>query len=457
MRALLARDAASVLVVDNLLSAERENLPDDPRVDLIEGSITDDRVLAQLPADLDQVFHLSTYHGNQSSMADPLADHENNTFTTLKLYEHIKDFPGIDRVVYAGAGCTVAEKTFEEAKATDEDAPVSLWLDSPYQISKMVGEFYSNYYFSRHGLPVVKARFQNVYGPGEVLGAGQWRGTPNTVWRNVTPTFIYRALKQQALPVENGGIASRDFIYVDDIVDGLLACATARARRDLQPRQRRRDDDPRARRAGQRAHREPDADRAHPGPRLGPLGQALRRRHQGPRGDRVRRGHRPSRWARADDRLDPREPRLDRGVHGAPRRSRAGGPRARRHLCVMAGSRPQAQVDAANAEFWNELCGTTFAQALGITDLSEDSLRRFDAAYLDFYPYLSGYVPESLAGQRVLEIGLGFGTLGQLLAARGADYFGLDISAGPVELMRDRLEMLGTPEVAQRVQRRVSS
>jgi nucleoside-diphosphate-sugar epimerase len=159
-------------------------------------------------------------------MADPLADHENNTLTTLKLYEAIKDFDGLSRVVYASAGCTVAEKTFEGAEATQEDAPVSLWLDSPYQISKIIGELYSNYYNARHGLPVVKARFQNVYGPGEVLGAGRWRGTVNTVWRNVTPTFIYKALRQEALPVENGGVATRDFIYVDDIVSGLLACAT---------------------------------------------------------------------------------------------------------------------------------------------------------------------------------------------------------------------------------------
>jgi nucleoside-diphosphate-sugar epimerase len=158
-------------------------------------------------------------------MADPLADHENNTLTTLKLFEAIKDFDGLRRVVYASAGCTVAEKTFEGADATQEDAPVSLWLDSPYQISKIIGELYGNYYFSRHGLPVVKARFQNVYGPGEVLGAGRWRGTANTVWRNVTPTFIYKALKGESLPVENGGVATRDFIYVDDIVSGLLACA----------------------------------------------------------------------------------------------------------------------------------------------------------------------------------------------------------------------------------------
>jgi nucleoside-diphosphate-sugar epimerase len=225
VRALLEHDPREILVVDNLLSAERENLPDDSRVHLIEASINDDDVLTGLPDDLSYVFHLSTYHGNQSSMADPLADHEHNTLTTLKLYEALKDHDGLQRIVYASAGCTVAEKTFEGAEATQEDAPVSLWLDSPYQISKIIGEYYSNYYFNRHGLPTVKARFQNVYGPGEVLGAGRWRGTVNTVWRNVTPTFIYKALNHEALPVENGGIASRDFIYVGDMAQGLIACA----------------------------------------------------------------------------------------------------------------------------------------------------------------------------------------------------------------------------------------
>jgi UDP-glucose 4-epimerase len=226
VRALLEGAPREILVVDNLLSAERENLPDDDRVRLIEASINDDDVLAALPRDLDYVFHLSTYHGNQSSMADPLADHEHNTLTTLKLYEALKGHEQVTRVVYASAGCTVAEKTFDGAVATQEDAPVSLWLDSPYQISKMIGEYYSNYYFSRYGLPTVKARFQNVYGPGEVLGAGRWRGTVNTVWRNVAPTFIYKALNHEALPIENGGIATRDFIYVGDMARGLIACAT---------------------------------------------------------------------------------------------------------------------------------------------------------------------------------------------------------------------------------------
>lgn len=233
VRRLLSEGAARVRVVDNLLSAERWNVPEDPRVDLVEGSIADPAVLAVIGDEYDLVFHLSTYHGNQSSMHDPLADHENNLVTTLRLYERIKQFKRVRKVVYSGAGCAVAEKTYDEAEATREDAPISLQMDSPYSISKIVGEFYSVYYHNRHGLPVVRARFQNVYGPGEILGAGRWRGTPATVWRNVTPTFIWKSLHGEALPLEGGGEASRDFIYVDDIVEGLVACALRGAPGDV--------------------------------------------------------------------------------------------------------------------------------------------------------------------------------------------------------------------------------
>ena len=94
-------------------------------------------------------------------------------------------------------------------------------MDSPYSISKLVGEFYAVYYHERHQLPTVRARFQNVYGPREILGAGQWRGTPATVWRNVTPTFVYKSLLGESLPLEGDGDPTRDFIYVDDLVEGL--------------------------------------------------------------------------------------------------------------------------------------------------------------------------------------------------------------------------------------------
>ena len=226
-RLLLAEGVRSVHVVDNLLSAERWNLPQDGRVAFTEGSIADDAVVGALVDEYDYIFHLSTYHGNQSSIHDPLADHENNQLTTLKLFERAKAFRRLTKLVYSGAGCAVAPKTFDAPDATSEDAAVSLEMDSPYSISKIVGEFYAVYYHNRHGLPAVRARFQNVYGPGEILGAGRWRGTPATVWRNVTPTFVYRALKQLPLPVEGGGATGRDFIYVEDIARGLMRCALA--------------------------------------------------------------------------------------------------------------------------------------------------------------------------------------------------------------------------------------
>lgn len=226
VRAMLNHgDPAGVTVVDNLLSAERFNVPEDPRVTFIQGSITDQAVLDQLPDEYHFMFHLATFHGNQSSIHDPLRDHENNTFTTLRLMEHCRDFKVLEKLVYSSAGCSVAQKTFDKAEATTEQELVAIAHDSPYSISKIIGEFYSVYYHRQHGLPTVRARFQNVYGPGEVLGAGQWRGTPATVWRNVLPTFVYKALKGMSLPLENEGIATRDFIFVEDVARGLASCA----------------------------------------------------------------------------------------------------------------------------------------------------------------------------------------------------------------------------------------
>ncbi len=218
-------DTDQIWIVDNLLSSEISNIPEDSSINFIQGSIADDQVLDQLPRDLQFVFHLACFHGNQSSIANPIDDHDNNTFTTLKLFDHLRNFSNLKKVIYAAAGCAVAEKTFDDAKATHEDAPVSLFHDSPYSISKLIGEMYGNYYFRQHNLPFVKARFQNVYGPREILGAGKWRGTKHTVWRNVIPTFIWKSLLSEALPLDNGGNASRDFIFVEDMARGLVACA----------------------------------------------------------------------------------------------------------------------------------------------------------------------------------------------------------------------------------------
>jgi nucleoside-diphosphate-sugar epimerase len=135
------------------LSAERWNVPVDRRVDFVEGSVADDATVEAIGDEYDFIFHLCTYHGNQSSIHDPLADHEHNQMTTLKLFERVKDHRRLRKMVYSGAGCAVAEKTHGKAVATLEDGPVHLDMDSPYSISKLVGEMYALYYARRHRTP----------------------------------------------------------------------------------------------------------------------------------------------------------------------------------------------------------------------------------------------------------------------------------------------------------------
>jgi len=112
----------------------------------------------------------------------------------------------------------------------------------------------------------------------------------------------------------------------------------------------------------------------------------------------------------------------------------------------------QTRIDSANAGFWEELCGTALAQQLGIEDASPESLARFDEAYMEGYPYLTGYLPQPAApGERLLEVGLGYGTVSQILAEREFDYHGLDIAIGPVGMVRDRIGRIGLEDPAERV------
>ena len=98
---LIAEEVGRVIIIDNLLSAERSNIPPDPRVELIEASIAEDQALGVLEDRFEHVFHLATFHGNQNSIAAPLADHANNTLTTLKLFERLSSFQRLRSVVYA--------------------------------------------------------------------------------------------------------------------------------------------------------------------------------------------------------------------------------------------------------------------------------------------------------------------------------------------------------------------
>lgn len=112
-------------------------------------------------------------------------------------------------------------------------------------------------------------------------------------------------------------------------------------------------------------------------------------------------------------------------------------------------TRTQADIDLENSAFWDEMCGSALARELGIEDDSQDSLGRFDQWYFDYYPYLFDHIPfGQMAGKRVLEVGLGYGTVSQRLAESGADYSGLDIAAGPVALVNKRLNDIGAAGAA---------
>ena len=106
----------------------------------------------------------------------------------------------------------------------------------------------------------------------------------------------------------------------------------------------------------------------------------------------------------------------------------------------------QTAIDAANASFWDELCGSAAARAWGITDSSMESLRRYDENYFRFYPYLERFIDwNGMRGKRVLEIGLGYGSVSQRIAESGADFTGLDIAANPCTMVNHRLKQSGLP------------
>lgn len=207
--ALADLNPRQIMVMDDFSSSYRWNVPGKPGVLLIEGDITDEiklkRVFFEHP---EIVFHLAAFFANQNSVDHPERDLTVNGMGTLRLLEY-SVFTGVERFVYASSGCSIYGS--ESPLPLKEDF-ISLHLSTPYQITKMLGELYCNFFYNHYGLDVVKPRFFNSYGPGEVPGQ----------YRNVIPNFLYWAMKGMTLPITGTGEETRDFTYVGDIVDGLL-------------------------------------------------------------------------------------------------------------------------------------------------------------------------------------------------------------------------------------------
>jgi len=208
-KALIKAEAAKVIVLDDLSAAERWNIPDDPGVLFIEGSVLDEEVLKRaFSRRLDFVFHLAAHFANQNSVDNPETDLLVNGLGTLKVLEY-SYLSKVGRFVFASSGCSVYGS---QAPLPLKEDFVSLHLDTPYQITKLLGELYCNFFHNYYGLPMAIARYFNVYGPGEIPGA----------YRNVIPNFTWWALHKKPLPITGTGEETRDFTFVDDIVDGTL-------------------------------------------------------------------------------------------------------------------------------------------------------------------------------------------------------------------------------------------
>jgi len=208
-RALIKAGVARITILDDLSAGQRWNVPDVPNVVFIQGSIVDDEALKKAFATkFDFVFHLAAHFANQNSVDDPEADLMVNGMGTLKVlqYSHLNK---VKKFVFASSGCSVYGS---QAPLPLKEDFVSLHLDTPYQINKLLGELYCNFFHNYYGLPVATARYFNVFGPGEVPGK----------YRNVIPNFTWWALHKKPLPLTGTGEETRDFTFVDDIIDGTL-------------------------------------------------------------------------------------------------------------------------------------------------------------------------------------------------------------------------------------------
>jgi len=205
----LAELGAKVIILDDLSSSEIWNIPSLPGVLFVEGDILDEVKLKRVFFERPQiVFHLAAFFANQNSVDHPERDLLVNGMGTLRLLEYSL-LAGVNRFVYASSGCSIYGS---ESPLPLREEFMSMHLSTPYQITKMLGELYCNFFLNHYGLKVVKPRFFNSYGPGEVPGQ----------YRNVIPNFIYWAMKGLPLPITGTGEETRDFTYVGDIVDGLL-------------------------------------------------------------------------------------------------------------------------------------------------------------------------------------------------------------------------------------------
>jgi len=209
----LVRDGASVRVVDNFSTGKRGNIaPFMDKIELIEGDITNPTVCAKACLGVDVVLHEAALPSVPKSVADPVTPHRANVDGTFNMLLAAKD-AGVRRFIYAASSSAYGETPTLPKVETMPSQPLS-----PYAVQKLTGENYCGAFARCYGMQTLCVRYFNVFGP---------RQDPTSQYAAAIPAFITAILDDHPPTIYGDGEQTRDFTFVDNVVQANLLAARA--------------------------------------------------------------------------------------------------------------------------------------------------------------------------------------------------------------------------------------
>jgi nucleoside-diphosphate-sugar epimerase len=209
----LVGEGELVRVVDDLSTGQSIRLKTArDSIEFVEGDLADERVSDEIVRDVDYVLHQAAVPSVQRSVYDPIGTNRANVNATLNLLESCRK-AGVRRLVYAASSSAYGDT--EVLPKVEEMSSNPL---SPYALQKLVGEHYCKLYYDLYGLETVSLRYFNVFGPDQ---------DPHSEYSAVIPKFITRLLAKESLTIYGDGEQSRDFTYVDNVVEANLLALRA--------------------------------------------------------------------------------------------------------------------------------------------------------------------------------------------------------------------------------------
>jgi UDP-N-acetylglucosamine/UDP-N-acetyl-alpha-D-glucosaminouronate 4-epimerase len=211
----LCKRGHQVRGIDNLVTGKMENLSDTvDQINFCEGDVRDDKLIRSLCQNVDVVFHEAALPSVPKSVIDPETSHRANVDGTLSVLMAARD-SGVRRIVYAASSSAYGESPTLPKHEAMPVAPIS-----PYAVQKLTGELYMQSFARVYEIETVCLRYFNVFGPGQAA---------DSPYSGVLAKFITSMLSGVAPVIYGDGTQSRDFTYIDNVVQANLLAATALA------------------------------------------------------------------------------------------------------------------------------------------------------------------------------------------------------------------------------------